>query len=126
MTNYQNVAYNERMNVIRKLTFLFVILALVFPVAVVNAADMQDCPPSMMSSDMNMDMPCHDDMSQNTDSDCADMCKDHCLVSAVSGILSAWFTNVSFTGKGQDFLMYRENYTSLTPDALYHPPIVIS
>lgn len=110
----------------RKLTFLFIILALVTSTTVVNAANMQDCPSSMISSDMAMDTPCHEDMSSKNDQNCENMCKSYCAISAVSTILSATSSDDFFKHALDKFDASPQRFTSIYPEALYYPPIVTS
>jgi hypothetical protein len=120
------------MRIVQKLTFLLIIFALFMPVTVVKAANMPDCPMSGMTGDVMMgadmdNMPCHgDDMSQNTDQNCADMCKTQCLSFIVLSILPQYKSKIYIPRVEHTFLTDYQGYVSLPLDVLYHPPIIIS
>lgn len=124
------------MKLIRKLTFLLIMIALAWPATMAGAADMQDCPHMSSSNSVSADkgdVPCHTDQGQpevdknNTTAgndgcdDCGNNC-DSCGVSVTGTLFFSMMPNLGFQQVSSAHLPYQKSFKSIAPEALRHPP----
>ncbi len=120
------------MQLIRKLTFLLIILTLAFSPVMASAAEMQNCPHMSGSADQG-DIPCHPDMdvkkadttdAENNDManmDCGDNCQNCQCMSGCSMFLTPAIKTGHYQGNGH-YVPLKQNLKSVAPEALRHPP----